>query len=237
MTLPAMPKLLLLPLLAVLAVGLTGCPVVAYLVNAFAPPETIPPKFEIEKGKVILVFVDDFQKPVSYEPIKESLTNKLNALLVDHDVAADVISYDDLEDLIHTRRDFNRLSIPDIGRELKADVVLYVSITRFSLKENDLSPLWQGKMEVMVKVCDATKGILWPKDRADGYPVAAADTRPSESLSETYGIQVAESLATRMAKTIALQFYEHEKTRGIFEDTRVIDKKPEKKEPQKNAGS
>jgi len=113
------------------------------------------------------------------------------------------------------------MSIPDVGRTLGADLVLYVDITRLQLKENDLSPLWQGKMECMVKVVDATKGVLWPKDRADGYPVACADARPSENLSESYGIQVAERMSNRMALTIAQMFLETERAQGAFaEDPR-----------------
>ena len=211
-------SLIVLMLIAPLTGALGGCQFVAWFVAQFYPPKKVKALYKLPEGKKVLVFVDDLRRPVSYEPIKEGLAERLSAELIKNKVAASTVPYEKLEDLAHATRDFNRMPIPNIGRKLGADVVVYVEIREFSLKENDQSPLWQGRMDVNVKVVNSQTGLLWPEGRPDGYPLSYADSKPSENLSESYGIVVAKNLAAKTARNIGRLFYNHKVPVEIFGD-------------------
>jgi hypothetical protein len=210
--------LLVLVLIVPLTAAAGGCQFFAWFMAQFSPPKSVDALYKLPEGKKVLVFVDDFRRPVRWEPIKQLLTERINAELAEHKVAAATVSYEKLEDLVHAARDFNRMPIPNVGRELGADLVVYVEIRRFSLKENEQSPLWQGHMDVNVKAVNSRTGLLWPEDRPDGYPLSYADPRPSENLSETYGRVVAKNVAAKMGRNIARLFYDHTVPTRVFGD-------------------
>lgn len=207
-----------LPALVGLTLSVGGCQQgIAWFVAQFQPPKEYKAEYRLPPGKKVLVFVDDFRRPVGHPPIKEKLTDQINKLLVEHKVAAETMLYDKLDDLAHSERDFNRMPIPNVGRRLGADLVVYVEIRKFSLKENEQSPLWQGQMDVNVKVVDSAAGLLWPpKDQPGGYPVTYADSKPSEDLSPTYGQVVCDRMAEKLGRKIARLFYDHKVPVNLF---------------------
>lgn len=198
---------------AVLVIGMVfmpGCqPVIGWVVNTFAPPKKIDAVYKPPAGKTFLVFVDDIVNPVSYEPVKTELAERLNRILEDHDVAAHTVSYDDVLALMASTPDFNRLAVSEVGRKLGADIVLYVKIDKFSLKDSDVSPLWQGKLATTIRLVDVEMGRLWPDDRPEGYPVRPVELPPQTHPSPNYGQVLAKALAARMADRIGKLFYDH----------------------------
>jgi len=208
-----------LPWIALLlAFGPIGCgPVIGWFVNAFAPPKKIKAVYTPPKDKKIMVFVDDLLNPISYEPIKGELTDQLNRQLVEHRLAAQTVPYEDLLDLIAVTPDFNTLSIGEVGQKLGADIVLYVQIDWFSLREAEGSPLWKGRMEATVWMVDVEMAMrgesrcrIWPDDRSTGYRLEPLEMPAEANSSESYGRTLAKTMAHRMAEKIARLFYDHE---------------------------
>ncbi len=203
-----------LPLLWAFVAGagilISGCgPVIGWTLNTIAPPEKIKPVYSPPKSKIILVLVDDLVSPVAYGPIKGELTERLNEKLTEHKIAAETVPYTDLLKLISAAPNFNRLAVSEVGQKLGADLVLCVAINKFSLKDNEVSPLWRGHMETTVRIVDVEKGRLWPEDRPAGYPVKPIETPTKSHPSASYGIDVARTLAEKMADRIAKLFYTH----------------------------
>jgi hypothetical protein len=197
--------MLLVPLVA----SLGGCqPTIAWFTAQFAPPQKVEAIYKPPKDKKVLVFVDDLRCPVSYDPLKADLTEQLNRHIKEQKLAAETIPYERLVDLMAATPNFNQLHVPDVGQKLSAELVLYVEITKFSLKDNEGSPLWQGKLGVSVKWVDAT-GRIWPRDRPDGYPLPSVDLPSVENAAVTYGSEVAKELANQMADKVAKLFYDH----------------------------
>jgi hypothetical protein len=199
--------------LAALAAALLpagGCRApIAWLVAQFAPPKKVKALYALPKGRRVLVFVDDFSNPVSYEPIKRQLTLRLNERLVAAEVVTETVDYDRLFDLMAQRRDFNTLGVVEVGSELGAEVVFYVHIDRFHLRDNEFTPLWEGEFKVSVKVVDVAEvRTLWPEDR-ELHPVPAVKLQPVQETSGSYGEAVAEKLADRMADRIVDLFRDH----------------------------
>jgi hypothetical protein len=177
-------------------------------VAQFAPPQKVDAVYKPPKDKKVLVFVDDIRYPVPYEPIKAELTDRLNRIIKEQKIAAETIPYDKLVDLIAATPNFNQLHVPDVGKRLKADLVLYVEIIRFALKESDTSPLWEGQLRVSVKWVDPT-GRIWPKERPDGYQLETVSLPAVENTSPGYGAEVARMLAEQTADQVSKLFYDH----------------------------
>lgn len=198
--------------LLLLITALTGgCHVVNWLIAALAPPEPVPAVYEPPRNKVVLVFVDDLLHNLDYEPVKSDLTEKLNKLLLKNKIAGEVISYEELQQLIFSTPGFNRLAVSEVGQRLGAEIVLYVQIDGFALKDDEASPLWNGRFKTTVRMVDVKTGRLWPLDRQEGYPVPELELPAKTDSSPNYGATLANQLARKMAERIGQLFYEHGK--------------------------
>ena len=187
---------------------LSGCQGVAYLVASLAPPRKVKPITELPKNKTILVYIES-EYPLSYEPIKDMLTNELNKELLEHKVAGAVVPRERLLDVMTTITD-TTVSKQEIGQKLHADLVLCVAVESFSVRDSEDVPFWSGKMKVSLKVIDV-KNVkkLWPLDQLE-YPVPLVELPETPNDSATYGNIVAKALAIKTARRIAKLFYEHE---------------------------
>ena len=207
-------QIILIALLATMGAAVSGCQIFGWLASVLAPPKNVPAAYKLAPGGKVLVLVDDVGKPVRYEQIKRLLTEKINRLLLDNDAAEQVVSYEDVFRLTAGRKDFNRLGIANIARELGAKQAIYVYLDEFSLKDNPNISLWRGKLGVLVRVVDLEGEIKWPTDRPEGHRPEAAETDQVDDPSPTYGAKVAAELADEMAMKIARLFYKHSVARG-----------------------
>jgi hypothetical protein len=199
-------------MMAVAACGVGGCQLLAWSVAQFAPPPKVKPKFVLPKNSRTLVFVDDMANPVSYEPVKADLADKINAQLTAHKLVKETIAYDRLLDVISNTPGFNKLSVSQVGEKMGAETVIYVEITRFQLRESD-SNLWRGQLEVTVRVLDDRGNRLWPLDRPSGMPLTPVDTPSADSSVPGFGADLSKILADKCADQVAKLFYEYEEER------------------------
>jgi hypothetical protein len=198
-------------LLVMLAMTECSCAVVAFVAAKFTPPEKVEPEYAVPKGKTILIFVDDMLSPLTYPPLKAELSRMIGEELVKNEVAAKVVPYDRLADLASSTPAFNSLAVGEIGQKLGADLVLYVQIDEFDLRDPSAPQLWKGHLQVTVRLVDVAKGRLWPTDRPAGFTVPPANTPTSAESSESHGEQLATSLSAMTADSVAKLLYKHEK--------------------------
>ncbi len=197
---------------------LSGCQLPVAILAKLFPKEKVPPKFVLPENKTILFFPDDLKCPMLYSPIKRIMSEKANELLIQNSLAAETIPYDKLIDLRNAEINFNSMKIPKIGRRVGANLVIYVSIEEFSLKDNPVDTLWRGKLAVKVRVVDVYKGRIWP-DESDGFPISVGEPM-TENPSKYYGSELSRKLAERMAEEIC----------GLFHKRYVERARPKKKE-------
>jgi len=223
-----MKSWLMLAAAACFIAGLSGCQMISYALMRLEPPKKVDAQYKPPAGKKVLVFVDDVAHPVNYEPIKRELAEQLGSQLVEHKLAASTIPYERVMGMMAADTKFNDVSINgvvEIGRKLGADLVLYVEIKGFKLKEDERSPLWEGRLETAVRWvdCSAAKSDearLWPKDMpaSSGFEVKAVTAPVKEDPSLAYGQELAKDLAEKMAVRIGRLFYDYEVKKDEVEE-------------------
>jgi hypothetical protein len=201
-----MSTLTMLALLAGAAMTSGGCAVFAWTAAAFAPPQKVKPVFEFPRGKKVLVFVDS-DYPLSYEPVKSQFTEEISRQLLENKIAASTVPYPLLQNLLDAPSQ-RTLSVSEVGAKAGAEMVLYVKVEKFSVKDEESTPLWIGRMSATVRVVEVGKGRIWPKDQGE-FILPAMELHPVDELSPSYGQQVAQELAVKMGDRIAKLFYEH----------------------------
>ena len=192
-------------ILMLAALAQPGCQIFAWTVAQFGKPPKVKPVYEIPKDKKILVFVDS-DVPLNFEPIKCNLTEELNSQFIGNKIAGSVVSYVKLMDVLESTK--KRLSVSEVGKKLDADYVLYVRIEKFSVKDEEATTLWQGKLQVAVRLVDVQKGKVWPTDQKE-YVLPLIELSPVDESSPGYGADIARQLSQQMADEVAKLFYEH----------------------------
>lgn len=206
---PALGRRLTIAALAAICPGIGGCGVFPWFVAQFAPPQKVDAVYEPPKDKKILVFVDDYLNPQDCGAVKRELTERLGEQLTEHGVAARTVSFRRLVNLMAATPDFNELAVIQVGSRLGADIVLYVHVDNYTLKDSEVSPLWKGELEVSVRMVDVVdRKRLWPRDRRS-YPLPPVRLSPIQDPSPTYAAKISRQLAKRMADRIAKLFYDH----------------------------
>lgn len=186
-----------------------GCSLhlISYLLATFRPPKEVKALYELPADKVVLVLAENRSYVGSYEHIKRQLTEALNAELMKNGLANRTIPYDEISRFRLQTPSFHNMPITEVCSSLKADIVIYVNIDKFLLKD-DTSDIWHGQMATRVQVKD-TKNRLWPKDLPGGHEVEPIDREPSTGYSNSYPTRLANLMASQMADRIAKLFYNH----------------------------
>lgn len=221
-------RLLLIPGLLVgcfLTVVLSGCAGVAYTATLL-PPDKIPAKYEFNEKSILLVLVEDPKHLADQTSLKIQISEFLNQEFEDRGLVERVIPYRQLMNLAAATENFPSLSTAEVAKELKADVVLYVEIENFSLKEDPNSPYWNGKLTTLVKVVGAKEGRLWPKDLPEGYHPTRVDTGSvCDDGSVRFEQHLVEIIAQQMGDNIMKLFYKHRgKEHGSLPENETIDR-------------
>jgi len=202
-------QIILIAFLGVIGSTVGGCTLIPWMASVMMPPKEIPAVYELTPDGKVLVLVDDLGKPVRYEQIKRLLTENVNRLLLDNNAAEKVVSYQDVFRLAAGKKDFNRMGISNVARELGANQVIYVYLDEFSLKDDPSISLWKGRLGVLVRVVDVDGNTKWPDDLPSGHRLEADDTPPVDDSSPAHGGKIAAELADEVALKIARLFYKY----------------------------
>jgi hypothetical protein len=207
-------KLALWLVLALAPATLTGCPAVAWFVAQFEGSQKVKPLYQPPRGHTVAVLVDDLFVPAP-DTVKARLAEKLNRQLLDNGLAKSTVAHDKVQAALEGP---TIVSVGEAGKKVGADLVLYVNIERFGMRDDETNVMWHPVMQCSVRWVDvSTSGgpralgkRLWPTDRADGHVVGPVDLPAKEDTSPAAENDLSNELVDRMAAQIADLFYEHE---------------------------
>lgn len=201
--------LLLRALVVLFLLPTAGCIQFAALWANISGGDIIEPEYTLTRGP-LLVLIDDRDSLVTEPHAIRQLHGTISSIFLEYNVNRRVVPFENWQTLQRSAKDYNRLSIREIGEKLGADQVLYLRVERFTLHEEPGAPLFKGQFAVRLKVLstEAKREVrLWPRDEKGKRIVATTDPTPSDG-GKSAG-DVAKELATNLADVVSKLFYEH----------------------------
>ena len=205
-----------------LVMGLMACPLLGSC-NILGPAISMvegPPKdaavFKLDKDRPTLILVDDRLNALPRPRLRETIATGAQEVLLKQRVLTRVIDCRGAYAAMAGDREGNVLSVTEIGRAVKADVVVCVSVDSFGAPATGASAGQELILEsaMRVRVLDVTRDEprLWPGE-PEGYAFAArhrpAAGKSIETLTQAQAVQIA--LAEQCGKAVAELFYKHER--------------------------
>ncbi len=220
-----MRRILHAMLWGVLPVLAGGCAAAAFTTTLF-PPEKVPAKYEFDVKSKLLVLVEDPRHLADKTSLRTQLSEIMIQEFEDRGLVERVIPLHQLMNLAAASDNFHALSTAEVGKKLKADVVLYVEIKDFALRDDPNSPFWHGKLSTEIKVVSVKEGRLWPKDLPEGYPPPRVDTGSvSGEGTLRYEQHLVQTMAEEMGGNIMKLFYTHRgKEHGALPESDMVDR-------------
>lgn len=198
---------------ATLCLLATGC-------NIFGPaflmvhgPPRIPMEFELDKTRITTVLVDDQNTILPRRQYRVVIAKEIEGRLLEKKkLTVDMIDSQAVLASVGREKPNERRSIPQVGRDVGAEVVIWVTFDVFTLSIDGQT--FRPTSVSRVKVVDAVDGtVLWPEASTGHRLVVQMDASTTiipESHSER--AQIERQLAEYTGKAIAELFYEVEQT-------------------------
>ena len=186
-------------LLAVVGTS-AGCKQLASIAYYAGPRRIQPAEFKLGEGRLAVVIETVY--PEQDNPVfNQALFDKLVEIFRENKVKGEVVPLRELLELRQRHADFSRWSLQRIGRELKAEQVLYLRLEELRLRETPDHPLVSPKVSVRIKVvgvqAPSVHARLWPEE-TEGRTIIC-ERQPQEASDP----QVIDSEALKLARDTA----------------------------------
>lgn len=198
------------------ALGVMGVPAGCNIVGPAVVLAKGPPKedalYKLPEGRPTIVFVDDRDNRLPRRNLRTVMGETVQQALMKEGVVApeNMIDCKAVQTIISRETASQPMDIVTIGRNAKAEVVVYILPIAFSLSADGQS--YQPSAELFVKVLDVTKDEprLWPDDPSGQRVTVSPQVRtadPPRTSAEV--LQAEEVLARESGLDIAELFYKH----------------------------
>ena len=191
---------------------LSGCNIVGPVMVLLSPPPKVPKAYALPLTQTGVVFIDakatvmpqkSLRQAIGVRATEKLLANKVMAEMVDTRTAAAVASKESAD---------APLTITQIGRLSKADVVIWVKVDAFYLTPDGIS--YSPGAQLHIKVIDATNDKkLWPEEKV-GYSLLVTPAAKASALPSGTGEQqkAEQALAEIVGNAVAELFYDEDVT-------------------------
>lgn len=176
-------------------------------------PAKIPAAYELDPSKKTVVFIDDLSSRVPRRSLRDDIGKTADATLLKHKV----IQEGNLISSVSARRAAasdtaeDRQSAVDVGRQVGAQIIVYVTMTGWTLHQDPgfISPAAGAEVRVLDVVNNKR---LWPEGDKT-FPFVARMQRQSGEIGTSLAEKTKweEALATTFGEDLAQLFYKHEK--------------------------
>ncbi|MCA3003856.1 MAG: hypothetical protein IOD15_00670 [Phycisphaerales bacterium] len=213
-------------LLALAGLTLPGCNIVGPAILLVHGPEKAKAAYILPEARPTVVFIDDRENLMGTRAARDAMGKAADDALLKSKAATDVIQSRMTQVAVRSDRRDNLMTITEVGRAVKADVVIYVRVRSFALSQDgqSFSPLADLGIRVVDAVADEQ---LWPPKEADEREFLLA-VRPRGGVTplpanRAEDLQARINLAQAAGLAVAQVFYEHEvreRPGGSLEETR-----------------
>jgi hypothetical protein len=194
-----------------LAAGCSLLPTIAYIIK----PEDVSAAFDGLNGKRVAVICRAASLEYADPTVARDLAVRVGALLEEHGRKIDIVDERELADWVdkHDWHDYR-----EVGRALKADMVVGIDLERFALSRG--STLLQGQADLRLAVYDVESGQRrWEPGRPlsvkfpPNSPYSSSDRK-----EEDFRRQFLDVLAERVAR----HFYAYDSRKDVALDSTVL---------------
>jgi hypothetical protein len=206
---------IVLPLLAAAAGSMamlqSGCNIAAgafYILHG--PDQKIEAQYELPPEKATVIFIDDRNSRLPSRDLREMIADAAGQVLMEDGAVKDLIDPRSALGAASKDRFGEPMTISEIGRSVKADIVIYVTVDSFALSADGQTIAPASNLRV--KVVDAvTEKRLWPEDKPEGYALGIQSPPRQGTLSNSPAevFKVRQQAAARAGLGIAQLFSQY----------------------------
>lgn len=197
-----------LPLLAALA----GCNIVAPIALAFEPPPSREAATKLDTSRTHVFFVDDRSSIMPKRSLRAVIGRTAEERLIRREMLKPdmVVPSAQAMRVVEYESNESPLSIADIGRKVGAEIVVYLTIDRWSLTRDGSSPAPTARARV--KIIDALDNERVFPESDTGHPITVRmPTRPGQVPRDRVERgQLENELARALGIELARVFFKHE---------------------------
>ncbi|MGD9692824.1 MAG: hypothetical protein AB7G17_05500 [Phycisphaerales bacterium] len=194
--------------------ALSGCDYVAAATYLVEGPPKVDAAYELDAKRKTVLLIDDRGNALPRRSLRRVIGEEAEqTMLSGKALKADLTIPSSSTQAVMTqeRRESPR-SVVDIGREVGADVIIYVEMSTFSLSRDGAtaSPLVTGS----VKVFDVTANTrLWP-ETPQGFPLTYAPATRSATMPGSLAerMQQEDAVAKMFGRAVGQLFFQHERS-------------------------
>jgi hypothetical protein len=193
--------------LLVLVCSAAGCNILGPAAYYLGPPRIQKAQFKLTEGRLAVVI--ETARPDQDNPVfNQALFDKLSEILRERKVKSELVPHPQVLKLRQAHRDFSKWSLQRVGRELRAQQVLYLRIDTLRLRETPDHPVISPEVVLRSKVIEVraprAHARLWPEE-AEGRQITC--TRPAAEATDARAIDTeAWKLAHDAAHLVAEPF-------------------------------
>ena len=192
--------------LMLVACACAGCNLIAYTlmktVGPWVSPEEVKAEFRMD-GQSLLVLADtsDPSLESQFPRLEVVVGEAIAKILRKEGATGPIVPIHSLEAARMTRTGFDRWSIAEVGEYFNVDLVLYVELYEFRLKDSPGSMVWHGYAESALRVVSPETGKqVWPA--LGSARIVMAETLPDVQPTEPGELEriLTEGLADKIAR-------------------------------------
>lgn len=190
-----------------------GCNYIAAAVVLTQGRGKVPAVVELNKDAKTVILIDDLSNKVPRRSLRDEIGATADAQLLKNKVITDgrLISAASARRAASSDTAADRQSAVDIGREVGAEIVIYVTMTGWTLQQEPgfISPAASAQISILDTISNAR---VWPQGEMTHPFIVRVPRSPGESnMSLSEKSKWEKMLAQRFGTELAKLFYTHEK--------------------------
>ncbi len=200
---------------AALVLGATaaGCNYIAAAVVLTQGRGKTPAAVELDGSRKTVVLIDDLSNRVPRRSLRDDMGEAVDRALLKQKVIdqGNLISSGSARRAASGDTADDRMSAVDVGRKVGAEIVIYVTMTGWTLQQEPgfISPAASAQISILDTIANVR---LWPRgERTHPFIARLPRVPASGTLSLAEKTKWEQALADRFGSELAKLFYEHEK--------------------------
>lgn len=202
--------------LAFLVLLCAGCNVVGPAVMLAHGPEKTPAQFQLPEGRPVVVFIDDRSSYLPRRSLRQVIATEAGDRLLNHGGVKALIEPRAALAAVTAEQPGVPMDIVTLGKSVQAEIVVYATVTAFTISPDRASYLPSAQLRVKVIDVNHPKARIWPDDPAGHTLTVQPDVTAKELPRSPAALSAAEErLGVEVGRRLAELFYSHETYRAI----------------------